>query len=172
MKLVKPQGSHRFKQNSTESCCASILRLQALHTTRKLDVYIEGQFGVCAQKALTAAALLELLKGDGFLTGGISYDWNVMKDDEGKPKNSGHAWARLDSSTGTTWIIDTAQDFVGTMRESFQRHKATWPYARPSDLVRLKITPKRAQQFKADLGSRNEALAGLEKLAATYSAQP
>lgn len=90
-----------------------------------LAVYITNGAGVCRHEALYAGFLLERLKKDGHIMGNVSVDRNWV---EGK---GGHAWVRYTNRLGQIFILDPAQQFVGSLDEIDPRQH--WFYKRPED---------------------------------------
>jgi len=96
--------------------------------------------GACRHQALLAGYLLERLKREGFVKGRASIDRNTI---QGK---GGHAWIRYVNSSGEVYIIDPAQDYVGTLEEA--NVDADWSYGRPEKRTRvLDLWKKLKQKF-------------------------
>lgn len=94
-------------------------------TKIRLGIYIAEGAGVCRHQALLAAYLLEKLKLDGKINGVASIDRNYIK------AFGGHAWVRYTNSKGDVYIIDPAQDFIGSLEDAEKKGK--WSYKRPED---------------------------------------
>lgn len=94
-------------------------------TKINLGIYIAEGGGVCRHQALLAGYLLEKLKADGMINGTASIDRNYTKG------LGGHAWVRYTNSKGYIYIIDPAQNFIGSLEEAEMRGK--WDYKRPED---------------------------------------
>lgn len=88
-----------------------------------LSSFLKRRGGICRHQALLAAYLLEKLKTDGYVQGQVSVDRNYV------PGQGGHAWVRYVNSVGEIFIIDPAQNFIGTIKEA---GKDQWFYERPS----------------------------------------
>lgn len=88
------------------------------------EFLLEGA-GVCRHQALLVGYLLEKLIKGGYLGGSISVDRNRI------PGKGGHAWARYVAQDGTVYIIDPAQEYVGTLKDSLLN--SNWVYSRPED---------------------------------------
>ena len=86
-----------------------------------LDVFIEYGIGVCRHMALTAGALLELFKKDGYIDGKMSIDRNTTE-------LGGHAWIRYEKKDEVT-IIDPALGYIGNLKNGLK----IWPYNRSED---------------------------------------
>jgi len=97
-----------------------------------LDWFIQEGKGVCRHQGLAVAAILEKFKKDGILRGRVSMDRNQM--DAG-----GHGWARYVNSGGQVYILDVAQDFIGTVEDSVG--KASWDYRRPEEQAQPRAGP-------------------------------
>ena len=97
-----------------------------------LNSYINRGVGVCRTQAALSAYFVERLIRDGRLNGRVSIDRNSREDVDGN--GSGHAWARFTSESGEVFIIDPAQRFVGTLKESRNNGKS-WDYRRTEDLI-------------------------------------
>jgi len=89
-----------------------------------LDVFINEGTGVCRHDALACAALLELAIKDGTLDGRVSVDRNSTY-------LGGHAWCRYTAPTGTVYILDVAQGFVGGLKRASEENR--WAYQRPDE---------------------------------------
>lgn len=94
---------------------------------RKIDLstMLEDGKGVCRHQALLAGYLLEKAIVDGYMRGKVSVDRNFI---EGK---GGHAWTRYTDTKGRVFIIDPAQNFVGTLEEATKF--GGWDYRRPEE---------------------------------------
>ena len=90
-----------------------------------LNWFMEQKKGVCRHQALLAAYFIEKAINGGYMRGSASVDRNRI------PGKGGHAWMRYTSAEGQVFIVDPAQDFVGTLEES--RQAAEWDYSRPED---------------------------------------
>ena len=93
-----------------------------------LNNFIEVGGGVCRHQGLLVAYVLERLQNEGEL---MSED-KVSIDRNGVPGSGAHGWARFTSSDGTVYIVDPAQQFVGTLEEAQRTYR--WPYDRPEDV--------------------------------------
>ncbi len=106
-----------------------------------LDAYIANGAGVCRHQALFAGALLEKLTRDGILSGKASVDRNMIKRDV-DDKYDGHAWVRYTNSRGTVFILDVAQNRIGTLDEFMAARrdgdKRVWDYGRTEDHDKLR----------------------------------
>lgn len=92
-----------------------------------LSLFLQEGKGVCRHQALLASYYLERAISGGYMSGRVSVDRNYV---EGR---GGHAWARYTDSSGEVYIIDPAQNFVGTLKESKGRSD-TWNYSRPEEV--------------------------------------
>ena len=97
-----------------------------------LNSYINKGVGVCRTQAALSAYFVERMILDGRLNGRVSIDRNSRENVDGN--DSGHAWARYTSGSGEVFIIDPAQRFVGTLKESRNNGKS-WDYRRTEDLI-------------------------------------
>lgn len=90
-----------------------------------IDAFIEEGVGVCRHQALACAAVLELFKRDGFISGKPSIDRN-------RTSRRGHAWCRYTNSYVDIFILDVAKRYFGRLdlNDAYLRLK----YARPEDL--------------------------------------
>ena len=91
-----------------------------------LDLFLETKIGVCRHRALAVAALLEMFKEEGLISGQISID-RSGKDEYG---DGGHAWARYTDEDGVVWILDASMDYFGRLMDS---PPDGWEYFRPTD---------------------------------------
>jgi hypothetical protein len=80
-----------------------------------LGVFIEERAGACRHQALLVGYLLEKLKDDGRIRGQVSVRRNIVKG------RGGHAWAEYTNSGGDSYVIDPAQEFLGTKQEAAER---------------------------------------------------
>jgi len=87
-----------------------------------LSVFINEKGGVCRHQALLAGYLLEKLKNDGLIRGTASIDRNFV------PGEGGHAWVRYVNSASQIFIIDPAQDYIGSIEDAGIDR---WQYERP-----------------------------------------
>ena len=88
-----------------------------------IDLFLGAKSGVCRHEALLAGYLLERLGKDGYIGGTASIDRNSVG---GK---GGHAWVRYTNSTGRVYIIDPAQDFIGSLADILDEDQR-WFYNR------------------------------------------
>lgn len=93
-----------------------------------LDVYLYGAGGVCRHQALLAGYLIEKMVDEGILHGKVSVDRNFV------PGEGGHAWVRYTNSGGEVFILDTAQNYCGSLERS--KKEAGWDYRRPNEMSR------------------------------------
>lgn len=91
-----------------------------------LDILLDEGKGVCRHQALLVGYYLERAINGGFMKGNVSVDRNYIKN------KGGHAWTRFTSSEGKVYIIDPAQEFVGTLDDA--KKTASWDYRRPEDV--------------------------------------
>lgn len=89
-----------------------------------LGVYIENGAGVCRHQALLTGYLVEKLTKEGILGGKVSVDRNFIKG------RGGHAWVRYTNSQGEVFILDPAQEYIGSLKGA---PKNGWNYKRPED---------------------------------------
>lgn len=90
-----------------------------------LGEYIEKGVGVCRHQGLLAAYLVERLIDDGKLKGQVKIERNTIPEYGGT-----HAWATYVSPEGVEYVIDAAQDFVGTKQQARQKSQS-WDYYLP-----------------------------------------
>lgn len=117
----------KFKLPYNNELVNSILKKYDLaHDTKiRLGIYMAEGGGVCRHQALLAGYLLEKLKADGMINGTASIDRNYIKG------LGGHAWVRYTNSKGDVYIIDPAQNFIGSLADA--ETKGKWSYKRPED---------------------------------------
>lgn len=97
-----------------------------------LDRFMHAGGGVCRHQALAVAMLLELHKSEGHIRGTPRVNRNIRRDELGN--GSGHAWARYTTHGGTTYILDVAQQYTGTLQASLLRTAlGYWDYRNNSD---------------------------------------
>ena len=89
-----------------------------------LSVFINEKGGVCRHQALLAGYLLEKLRNDGYVRGIASIDRNFV------PGEGGHSWVRYVNSVGKVFVIDPAQDYIGSLEDA---GKDRWQYERPKN---------------------------------------
>ncbi len=93
-----------------------------------LGLFMQKRAGVCRHQALLAGYLLERLVDDGRIRGHASVRRNIVKG------FGGHAWAEYQNATGERYVIDPAQNFLGTKEEASSRasfhvfHRRRWRY--------------------------------------------
>jgi hypothetical protein len=109
---------------------ASIVNKHQKDTKVALNSFINRGGGVCRHQALLVGYILERMQSSGEL----SEEDRISVDRNGEKGGGGHVWVRYKSSDGTVYIIDPAQDFVGTLEEADALER-TWSYARPEDYV-------------------------------------
>ena len=92
-----------------------------------LDTFLESGVGVCIHQALTAAAVLEILKEKGVIKGHPNVNRN-----KGYANGElyGHAWVRYTNSAGEIFIIDTALGYLGKLEDS---KNWEWNYHMPNE---------------------------------------
>jgi hypothetical protein len=95
-----------------------------------LSVYVDEKAGVCRHQALLVATVLEILKNRGVTRGAASIERSIQWPEEGDPE--GHAWVRYTNGSGEVFIIDVAQNYIGTLEES-QSREMGWNYLRPEE---------------------------------------
>lgn len=100
-----------------------------------LSVYIHEKAGVCRHQALLVATILEILKKRSIIRGNASMERSIQWPEDGDPE--GHAWVRYTNGSGEIFIIDIAQQFIGTLEESKSR-KRGWNYLRPNEIAESK----------------------------------
>ncbi|MGH7240061.1 MAG: hypothetical protein ACREHG_08350, partial [Candidatus Saccharimonadales bacterium] len=66
----------------------------------------------------------------GVVRGRTSVERGVQWPEDGDP--GGHSWVRYTNSRDEVYILDLAQDFIGTLDEAMQRPKG-WNYLRPDE---------------------------------------
>ena len=112
--------------------------LDGLGPDKKIELssFIANRTGVCRHQALACCALLERFKAEGYIRGNVSADRNMNLSPVGDA--GGHAWARYTNSAGEVFILDVAQNFVGSLAESTKL--AQWNYLRPEE--QPKFTPQ------------------------------
>lgn len=99
-----------------------------------LNQYIDQGVGVCRTQALLSTYVIERMIREGKLGGRVSVDRNEDHQVEG-----GHAWTRYTSEEGVVYIVDPAQNYVGTLEQSLKEAN-TWDYRRTEDCMRqLKV---------------------------------
>lgn len=98
-----------------------------------LAYYIEKGVGVCAHQALFAATLMEILRLQGDVGGVARVNRSIQWPQVGEP--GGHAWVRYTNSAEQIYIIDPAQNFVGSLKEAAARDRG-WNYRLPEDIDR------------------------------------
>lgn len=87
-----------------------------------LSDYVRAQSGVCRQRALLAACLLEKMQSDGLISGVIHVERNLPRDRD----RSGHEWATFqEDSESDIYVIDPMHRFVGKKEDS-----PDWDYRR------------------------------------------
>jgi hypothetical protein len=91
-----------------------------------LGNYIEQGVGVCRHQGLLAAYLIERLIEDGKMKGSVHIERNTIPEYGGA-----HAWASYTDESGTDYVIDAAQSFVGTKKEA-RAQARTWDYYLPT----------------------------------------
>lgn len=96
-----------------------------------MNVYIQEGVGVCRTQALLTAYVLERLVGEGRLKGRVSVDRNIDHAVAG-----GHAWSRFTDENGQVYIVDPAQQYVGTIEETYTKTNK-WDYRRTEDLMKI-----------------------------------
>lgn len=69
--------------------------------------------------------MLQRLVEDGTLKGRVRIERNTIPEYGGT-----HAWASFISPDGNEYVIDAAQDYVGTKKEAQTRNKS-WDYYLP-----------------------------------------
>lgn len=89
-----------------------------------LSTYIEQGGGVCRHQCLLAALLLEKLIDNKILAGTVGVERNHDLDVKGA-----HAWAVFKSLSGSTIVVDPAQNFVGSKARA--RAQGRWEYEIP-----------------------------------------
>jgi hypothetical protein len=102
------------------------------HTKLALSVYMESGAGVCRHQALLAGLMIEKLGEEGILRGHASVDRSIQWPEEGDP--GGHAWVRYTNSAEQVFIIDPAQNFIGSLEEAATRQRG-WNYLRPGETL-------------------------------------
>jgi hypothetical protein len=103
-----------------------------------LSAYLGG--GVCRHQALLEGYLLEHLKKDGHFNGKVSVDRNFV------PNQGGHAWVRYESQSGTVFILDPAQEYIGELKDVSDKDQR-WFYERPEDRSRVAKFFKKVRNF-------------------------
>lgn len=108
------------------------LLIQPFMNDRKvaLNFFLIHGVGICRHQALAVAYILERLAKEGYVSGKVSVDRNHI------PGQGGHAWVRYRNSQGRTFIIDSAQNYCGSV-DDVPRER--WLYGRP--IVEESITP-------------------------------
>lgn len=97
-----------------------------------LSSFLKRHTGVCRHQALAVGVTLERFKDEGYIRGDISVDRNINWDPSAdKREPGGHAWVRYTNSNGKIFIIDVAQNYIGTLEDSVS--KANWNYLRPEE---------------------------------------
>lgn len=107
------------------------------HNTKVVLGMYEGG-GVCRHQALLGAYLIERLIEEGYLTGRVSVDRNIV------PGKGGHAWIRYTNSENEIIIIDPAQEFLGYLADVDDPYDK-WFYARPEDKKGRMVSDQEAQ---------------------------
>lgn len=96
-----------------------------------LSHYIQEGVGVCRHQALYAGIILEQLADRGYMNGTVSVRRNAVKG-EGSEKYDGHAWVRYTNSSGDVFILDVAQQVLGSLPELAEKHRknprSVWNY--------------------------------------------
>lgn len=91
-----------------------------------LSEYIEQGVGVCRHQCLVAAFLVETLVDNKLMVGRTGVERNHDVD-----ANGAHAWAKFEIPGGQSFVIDPAQNFVGTKQKAQQEGR--WKYDLPAD---------------------------------------
>ncbi|MDB5170824.1 MAG: hypothetical protein JWO35_518 [Candidatus Saccharibacteria bacterium] len=91
-----------------------------------LSEYIEKGVGVCRHQCLVAAFLAETLVEKKMLIGQAGVERNHDVDAHGA-----HAWAVFKTPGGLSFVIDPAQNFVGTKEKAHKQGR--WKYDLPVD---------------------------------------
>lgn len=103
-------------------------RLSAPHNDNNgligLSDYIKQRAGVCRHQCLLAAFLLETLIDKNLLVGKIGVERNHDIEAHGA-----HAWAIFETPDNKKFVLDPAQNFVGTKEEAARRGR--WKYHIP-----------------------------------------
>lgn len=111
-----------FDKNNVEKVVATLTEPDAKIA---LSRFIGG--GVCRHQALLTGYLLERLSNEGRVGGKVSVDRNYV------PGKGGHAWVRYTNSIGAVYILDSAQKYIGALKD-MDPTKERWFYERPEDL--------------------------------------
>lgn len=90
-----------------------------------LGEYIEKGIGVCRHQGLLAAYLVERLIEDGKIDGRVRVERNTILEYGGA-----HAWGAYIDPSGKEYVIDAAQNFVGTKKEA-RAQSRRWDYYLP-----------------------------------------
>jgi hypothetical protein len=91
-----------------------------------LSEYVEAGGGVCRHQCLLAAFLMESLVEKGILLGQAGVERNHDVD-----ANGAHAWAVFKAMDGQSYVIDPAQNYVGTKMQA--RLQGRWKYDLPAN---------------------------------------
>jgi transglutaminase-like putative cysteine protease len=91
-----------------------------------LSEYVERGVGVCRHQCLLAAVILETLAENKIVAGKSGVERNHDLD-----ANGAHAWATFETPGGQKFVLDPAQDFVGTKDKAHAEGR--WKYYLPAD---------------------------------------
>ncbi len=92
-----------------------------------LSEILSKGIGVCRHQCLLAALCIETLLEGGILPYGKRVGVERNRDLQ---VNAGHAWTIFETQDGTEYIIDPAQNFVGTKQQA--RTSGRWKYDSPA----------------------------------------
>lgn len=117
---------------SLEGVDTALLSIDKFESGAKVDLsfFLDRKIGVCRHQALACGVMLERLAKEGIINGKVSVDRNELWSPNGD--RGGHAWARYTNSGGEVYILDVAQNYIGTLRESEGRLHG-WDYMRPEE---------------------------------------
>lgn len=90
-----------------------------------LGEYIEQGVGICRHQELLAAYFMERMVADGKLAGRVQLQRNTIPEYGGS-----HGWSSFRGYDGTEYVVDPAQDFVGTKAEA-RKQPGAWDYYLP-----------------------------------------
>lgn len=103
----------------------------AAHRKANLSNYLGAHKGVCRQMALATAWLAGEMVQDGLLGGIMTAEVNQEVS-----TNDAHEWARYTAPDGEVYILDAAQEYIGTLRDIINEDRLgedRWDYFRTGE---------------------------------------
>lgn len=118
--------SEKLKYDSSK--VEKIVKKAGVKKDKKINLenFVKAEAGICTHQALLCGVLLELFIKDKYLRGKVSVDRNSVY-------RNGHAWCRYTTSGGKVFIMDVANDFMGSLEKGLE--KGIWCYNRAEDGV-------------------------------------